>query len=118
MSDPVYTMTIQSLRAAPVKEGLSNVVVNIRWLLRAVDGDLVEEYSDTEDILFTDPVDFTPYPELTESEVIGWVEKSLGVEKLTKIKADMASNIAYRKSPPVVDLPLPWEKLTDAPESA
>ena len=77
MSDPVYTMTIQSMRSNPAKEGLSNVVVNIRWKLTAVDGDFVEEYSDIEDILFADPSNFTPYPQLTEAEVIGWVEQSV-----------------------------------------
>jgi hypothetical protein len=49
--------------------------------------------------------DFTAYPDLTEDQVISWLEAGNDVEAL---QANVAAKIADIKNPPIVNLPLPW----------
>lgn len=51
---------------------------------------------------------FTPYADLTEAQVIGWVQDALGVDQVTAYEANVAQQIADQVNPPVVTPPLPW----------
>lgn len=50
---------------------------------------------------------FIPYDDLTEAEVIGWVQASLGEEGVAATEAAVAGQIAAQKNPPV-STGLPW----------
>jgi len=49
---------------------------------------------------------FTPYDQLTEQQVLGWIWAN-GVDKFTTESA-VATQIANQINPPVVTPPLPW----------
>jgi hypothetical protein len=51
---------------------------------------------------------FTPYADLTEAQVIGWVQDALGAEQVAAYEANVAQQIANQINPPVVTPPLPW----------
>jgi hypothetical protein len=53
-------------------------------------------------------VPFTPYADLTEAQVIGWVQDAMGEEVVAGYEANVAQQIADQINPPVVTPPLPW----------
>jgi hypothetical protein len=94
-----------SLSTAPSENGLTDVVKTIHWRYAGTDGDI---YADTYGAMACatpSETDFTAYPDLTEDQVISWLEAGLDVEAL---QANVAAKIADIKNPPIVNLPLPW----------
>jgi hypothetical protein len=55
--------------------------------------------------------EYTPYNQLTQEQVIGWVKDSLGEEQVTELEANVATQIQNQKTPPVVTPPLPWNAI-------
>ena len=51
---------------------------------------------------------FTPYNDLTEAQVHGWVESALGAEQVAAYKAAIAQQIELQKNPIDAVLPSPW----------
>ena len=51
--------------------------------------------------------DFTAYEDLTYEQVCAWLEAGIDVEALD---TNLAAQIEYQKNPPIVNLPLPWNK--------
>ena len=51
---------------------------------------------------------FTPYDQLTEEKVIGWVQTGLGAEGVAAAELQVQNAIDNLINPPVVYLPLPW----------
>lgn len=51
--------------------------------------------------------DFTPYSDLTEEQVIGWVKEALGEESVANIASQLEAKLAEKKNPPVV-AGMPW----------
>lgn len=49
----------------------------------------------------------TPYEQLTEAQVIGWVKEALGSETVAAHEANVAAQIAAAKAP-VTATGLPW----------
>ena len=49
---------------------------------------------------------FTPYADLTENQVLGWVWSN-GVDK-TSAEENVAAQLATQINPPVIQPPLPW----------
>ena len=49
----------------------------------------------------------TPYEQLTEAQVIGWVKEAIGAETVAALEANVAAQIAAAKAP-VVTAGVPW----------
>lgn len=52
--------------------------------------------------------EFTPYNQLTQDQVLGWVWDSMGTEQKTNCENNVQTQINNQINPPVVILPLPW----------
>ncbi len=50
---------------------------------------------------------FKPYEDLTEAEVIAWVEDTLGEDTLEAMQLNLTNEIARQKNPPVLS-GTPW----------
>jgi hypothetical protein len=57
---------------------------------------------DTEDLS-----DFIAYADVTEADVIAWAKDALGPDEVTRLEADVASQIALSKAP-VTGTGVPW----------
>ena len=101
-----YSWTISSLDTAPSLDSLTDVVRVIHWRYQAVDGDYQAETYSTYACGEPSPTDFTAYPDLTEQDVIDWLESGLDVDSM---KESLANQIEALKNPPIVNLPLPWQ---------
>ena len=53
---------------------------------------------------------FIPYEDLTEADVIGWIQTDLGVDGVNNLYACIQGQIDSQINPPVVPVntPLPW----------
>jgi len=79
-------------------------VVTVHYTVNAVDGDYTASTYGT--VGYTEQPDeqYIPYEELTEAEVIGWVQDSLGKDT---VEASLAAQIEAEKHP-VIETGLPW----------
>jgi len=96
---------IERLLVKPTEGSLTDVVITADWRCNGTDG----TYSGTcyGSASFAPPSgSFTPYPDLTEQQVLGWCFSN-GVDQ-SAIEANVTAQIQNQINPPVVVLPLPW----------
>ncbi len=104
-----FKWVIAALNCAVESEGLPNVINAIHWRYNAtkVEGDktyFVDTYG-VSGVGQPNPQNFVPYEDVTEAEVISWLEEILPVEDM---QASLEANIALQINPVEVTLPLPW----------
>ncbi len=109
MATTVFEWVISQLNCAVESEGLPDVINMIHWRYNAtqVDGDktyFAETYGSSS-VAQPNPQNFIPYADVTEAEVIGWLEAILPVEDM---QLALENNIALQINPVEVTLPLPW----------
>ena len=104
-----YTWSIDRMYTMPTPE--PDFVVNVNWKLTGVDGDNTA-YAEGSSQFSQDEgsEDFTPYADLTEAQVIGWVQEQLGPDNIANYQANVAGQINSMINPPVTPTsePLPW----------
>jgi hypothetical protein len=77
-------------------------VVTVHYNVSAVDGEFTASTYGT--VGYTEEGAFTPYSQLTESVVVGWVKDSLGQ---ATVEESLAAQIEAQKNP-VQETGLPW----------
>ena len=103
-----YTWAVQQMDAHPTYEGHTDVVSTVHWTLAGVDGEHTAGVYGSVGLTLDPEATYTPYADLTEAQVIGWVQDALGEEQVASYEANVASQIADLVSPPVVTPALPW----------
>jgi hypothetical protein len=104
-----YNWVISALDTAPQDGQLLDVVKVVHWRYQA--NEQVEEKSYFAEVYGTmacatpSEIDFTAYPDLTEAQVISWLEAGLDTESL---QTNLTSQIENQINPPIINLPLPW----------
>ena len=96
---------IERLLVKPTEGSLTDVVITADWRCNGTQ----DQYSGTcyGSCSFQPPSgEFTPYPDLTQSQVLGWCYAN-GVDQAS-IEANVTQQINDQINPPVVTLPLPW----------
>ena len=94
------------LDCKPQEDGYTDVVVVAHWQCTGVDGEYNGRIYGTASFTLEQGAGFTPYADLTQDQVLGWVWES-GVDK-DATEAAVAQQIENQKNPPVVSPPLPW----------
>ena len=102
-----YKWIVSALDTAPQEDGLNDVVKNVHYRYQATDGTYNAEIYGSMACEKPSEQDFTAYPDLTEADVIGWLEAGLKVEDL---KESLDKQIENLINPPIVNLELPWDK--------
>jgi hypothetical protein len=104
---------IERLLVKPTEGSLTDVVITADWRCNGTEttgtGDDAKTYTGTcyGSASFAPPTEaFTPYPDLTEAQVLGWCWSN-GVDQ-TAIEANVTQQIADQVNPPVIAPPLPW----------
>ena len=87
-------------------DGLTNIVSKIFWKIEAfVEGEkYLAVYSSSTNVSQPDEQSFTPFEELTEEQVVSWVES---IEDITQVKEYLANQIDLQKNPvtAIIDFP-------------
>lgn len=102
------TWSVSQMDCYPTYEGETDVVFTVHWLLTATDGTYVGSAYGSCGVTLDEGSTFTPYADLTQDQVIGWVQAALGAEQVAAFEANVAQQIADQINPPVVTPPLPW----------
>lgn len=100
-----YNWVVEQMNCYPTVDSYTDVVFDVCWRLIGTDGTYTGTvYSSVNVPTPGDP--FTPYDQLTQDQVLGWVWAN-GVDK-DSAEAAVAQQIANQINPPVVNPPLPW----------
>lgn len=85
-------------------------VVNVLWTLTGVDGEYTASIGGNTVFDSTQSTPFTPYDQLTEQIVLGWVQEALGEQGIANYEANVQGQINSMITPPVSpeNTPLPW----------
>jgi hypothetical protein len=83
-------------------------VVTVHYRVNAVDGDYTASTYGTVGYTEQQGEQYIPYAELTEAEVVGWVQESLGKDT---VEEGLAAQIEVEKNP-VQESGLPWATTT------
>tara|TARA_R110000868_G_scaffold223167_1_gene475011 strand:- start:255 stop:542 length:288 start_codon:yes stop_codon:yes gene_type:complete len=89
----------------PQKDGETDVVVIVHWTCAGTDGTYYGSVYGTCSVP-TPSETFTPYADLTQDQVLGWIWAN-GVDKIAT-EANVAQQIEIQVNPPVITPPLPW----------
>jgi len=96
---------IERLLVKPTEGDKTDVVITADWRCNGTQG----QYSGTcyGSCSFAPPTEnFTPYPDLTEAQVLGWCYAN-GVDQ-SAIEANVTQQINDQINPPIIAPPLPW----------
>lgn len=97
---------IERLDCIPQTAEGADFVVTAYWRCNGADGDYTGTAYGSCGFAVEQGPSFTPYDDLTEAQVLGWVWAN-GVDK-DATEAAVAQQIANQKNPPIVSPPLPW----------
>ena len=106
----VNTWAVIQMDAYPELDGEQDVVFTVHWQLNGTDGTYAGSGYGSVGVSLSSSGAFTPYADLTEAQVIGWVQDALGEEQVARYEANVAQQIENQINPPVVTPPLPWGK--------
>ena len=101
-----FTWLIEWMNAYPEHQGEPNVVISAGWRLNGVDSDYTATAYSSASFTLDPETPFTPYADLTQDQVLGWVWAS-GVDK-DATEASVQQQIDNLKNPPIIQPPLPW----------
>jgi len=104
------TWSVVAMDCYPELDGDTDVVFTVHWTLNGTDGTYNGSVYGSVGVTLDEGATFTPYEDLTETQVIGWVQDALGEEQVASYEANVAQQIANQINPPVVTPPLPWSE--------
>jgi hypothetical protein len=102
------TWSVVQMDCYPEADGETDVVFTVHWTLTGTDGTYTGSVYGSQGVSINPDTPFTPYADLTEAQVIGWVQDAMGPEQVAAYEANVAQQIANQINPPVVTPPLPW----------
>ena len=127
-----FNWTISAVERTVSQESLENVIKTVHWRYRGTDeNDVTAETYGATAIGDPNPVDFTPFDEVTESDVIGWLEDIMSIapevvegeeaqpSQLEAIQANIEAQIDLLVAPTTITGPLysaPIEEEVEAVE--
>jgi len=100
-----YTWNVNTMDTAPSEDGLANVVKVVHWRLMANNGTHTAETYSTVSLDAPSSDAFTAFNDLTEAQVIAWVESKLDMEKT---KESLENQLEALANPPIVVKQGPW----------
>ena len=103
------TWIVEQMSCYPQHEGETDVVFTVYWRVNATDGTYNATNYGSVGVMYVAGSQFTPYANLTQDQVVGWVQDVMGPEQVNNIYASLALNIANQVNPPVINLPPPWK---------
>jgi len=100
------TWTITAMDCYPQEGGNTDVVFNVHWTCSGTDGTYNASVYSTCAVPAPTGSAFTPYANLTQEQVLGWIWAD-GVDQ-TVTEAAVQTQLDNQINPPVVTPKLPW----------
>ena len=103
-----YYWTITALNSYPEYDGQQDVVFTIFATYTGTDGTYSSSINISQALVLDIGSSYTPYADLTENQVLGWLLEALTPQQIDQMQSKIATQIAADNQPPYVQLPLPW----------
>ena len=103
----IYKWVIAQLDTAPSEDGLTDVVKVVHWRYQATDGTYNADVYGAMGCATPSETDFTAYDDLTFDQVCEWLVAGNDVDAM---ELNLDTQIENLKNPPIIQLPLPWNK--------
>ena len=100
-----YTWDCKTVDTYPTKDDKADVSFNVHWRLTGVDDTEDKNIGDSYGVVSLDTEDlstFTAFADITEEDVIAWVQTALGDEQVESIRNNINAQIAEKITPTVV----------------
>jgi len=105
-----YFKRVNKLDVLQSKDSNTNVVYNVGWSYCLFDTDTdiqVKNVYDTQ--INTDSISsFKAYADLTESDIVSWIDSTITSSKNTEIRTDLLKQLNDKKCKIVYDMSLPF----------
>ena len=103
-----FTTTITGMEAYPIKDSVPLYVFRVYWNYLGSDSVYETAMQGSTDVPTSDPQSATPYEELTEEQVMGWVQTYTPSWMWEEYTDKITAWITAQYTPSVVNPPLPW----------
>jgi hypothetical protein len=100
-----FNWQIVSMPSYPQEAGESDVVFQVNWQCQAQEDTYTALSAGSVPVTYTAGSPFTPYDQLTQEQVWGWINPSID---RPEIETNLQALIDAQKNPTVVTPPLPW----------
>ena len=102
-----FQWTIVSMPAYSMIDGQSDVVFQVNWAFQAMEGKMALNAvaNGSVPVTYTSGSPFTPYDQLTQEQVWGWINPSID---RPAVEANLQAMLDAQQNPEVVTPPLPW----------
>ena len=119
-----YTWSVDRLECYPTYESQTDVVFNVTWSYRGKDENGVgSSRGGITPVTYVSGSPFTPFDQLTQDQVLGWVTPTISAEQQAEMEAGISGDIQWQinqaSSNDPITPPLPWPvnpPTIDAPE--
>lgn len=101
-----YNKQIVSLSCYSQIDSETNVVFTINWTLIGNEDVYCTSLLCATSVPYVSGQPFIPYSELTESQILQWIQNYTSAEDMTSYETTIASNIEQQKL--ILKPPLPW----------
>ena len=103
-----YSWGITALNSYPEYMGNQDVVFTIFATYTGTDGTYSSSINISQALIIGNSSTFTPYADLTEEQVLGWLLAALTQQQISQMQSKITTQIIADNQPPFVQLPLPW----------
>ena len=101
-----FTTTITNMYTLPQVDGQTDVVVNVLYKVAGIDGQYEANIDGSQRCTLTPGQAFTPYDQLTQAQVIGWLDPQMISNSQACVQGQINSMITPPVSP--TNQALPW----------
>ena len=103
-----FTTTITGMEAYPIKDSVPLYVFRVYWNYLGADEKFSTAMQGSTDVPTSDPQSATPYADLTQEQVMGWVQTYTPAWMWAEYTDKITAWITAQYTPSVVNPPLPW----------
>ena len=103
-----FTTTITGMEAYPIKDSVPLYVFRVYWNYLGSDSIYETAMQGSTDIPASDPKASTPYADLTQEQVMGWIQTYTPAWTWAEYSDKISAWITAQYTPSVVSPALPW----------
>ncbi len=94
-----YNWNCKTVDIYPEREGQTDVVYSVHWILEGEEDDYFASYLGLQQIEVNPNENFIPFENLTNEIITDWVKNAMGPEKVTEAENAVALKISEQKNP-------------------
>lgn len=95
----------------PQEDEKNDVVFNVHWTCSGTNGTYNGSAYGSVGLSLNLSKPYTPYAELTQDQVINWVQEALGIDACVDLQLNIDNQIENQINPKIITPPLPWSNI-------